>query len=414
MANGWIVEHRCTQCGAPIALEEADRYFSCPFCRVNICLTTEDYFRYYLEPREKSAENIFYVPYWRTRGIIFSCDEALEVKSTILDATYCGLGAGDYPESLGLRPQALNLKFATPESRIEFPEPALAFPEAFARIAEVLPQCQAGNVPVKVFLRSFLGEKVSIVYAPFFIKNRALHDGILGRPLKALKDGVSTDPPPRANGHPLIVLPALCPECGWDLDGGRDSIVFFCRHCNKAWYLTGNGLEQKSFFVLRGEEGQTTHLPFWRIKAEIEGLDLRSMADLARVANLPVVIPKKWEWDDLSFWIPAFRVHAPLFLRLARLLTLQQPRDLLEEEEPLSAVQPASLSMGDAPDILRVIVASLVGPKKRIWPCLETLSAKVLQTDLVYIPFQDQKNDLFNPSLKVSVPWNSLKYGQYR
>ena len=76
---------------------------------------------------------MFYVPYWRIRGIVFSCDEELEVKSSIVDATYCGVGVESYPESLGLRPQALRLRFATPESGILFPEPSLMFNQVFER-----------------------------------------------------------------------------------------------------------------------------------------------------------------------------------------------------------------------------------------------------------------------------------------
>jgi predicted RNA-binding Zn-ribbon protein involved in translation (DUF1610 family) len=413
MGSGWIVEHRCTQCGAPISLEETDRFFTCPFCRVKICLTTKDHFRYYLPPPDNTTEEMFYIPYWRIRGMVFSCDGELEVKSTIVDATYCGLGVKIYPESLGLRPQALKLRFATPESGKSFPEPSFTFQEAFDKIEAALPQYQQGNDPVRVFHRTFIGEKVSIVYAPFFIKNRSFHDGILGKPFKPLKDGMSDTAPPGGTGQPLEVLPALCPECGWDLEGGRDSVVFFCRNCNEAWYLTGNGLERKAFFVLNGGEGQTTHLPFWRIKADVSGLDLRSFGDLARLANLPVVVHKEWESAEIYFWVPGFRVHASLFLRLARLLTLQQPGEIIESEEPLVNPQPASLPMRDAPESLKIIIASLVAMKKRMWPSLETVSTRVVHTDLVYIPFQEQKDEFFNPSLKISVAKNSLKYGQY-
>jgi predicted RNA-binding Zn-ribbon protein involved in translation (DUF1610 family) len=413
MGGSWTVEHRCTQCGAPITLEETDRFFICPFCRAKILLTTEDHFRYYLQPSTKSTEEIFYIPYWRVRGIVFSCDEELEVKSSIVDATYCGYGAGTYPESLGLRPQALRLRFATSESGKPFCEPSFAFHETFEKIYAGLPQRQMGNLPVRVFYKSFVGEKVSVVYAPFFIKNRALHDGILGKPFKPLKDGMSNIEPPDGIDHPLKVLPALCPECGWDLEGDRDSTVFFCTNCNKAWYLMEHGLEQKPFLVLKGAERHTKHLPFWRIKVDIEGLQLRSMADLAHVANLPVVVREEWNSTGLYFWVPGFRVHAPLFLRLARLLTLQQPGDIMEYEESLAAPQPTSLPMNDAPNSLKVIIASLVAMKKRIWPSLGTISTRVVHSDLVYIPFREQKDELFNPSLKISIAKNALKYGQY-
>ena len=173
-----------------------------------------------------------------------------------------------------------------------------------------------------------------------------------------------------------------------------------------------HGLEEKPFFVMRGSK-QTMNLPFWRIKADVSGLDLRSFADLARLANLPIVVREEMESTNLLFWVPGFRVRAPLFLRLARLLTLQQPGEIIESEESLVNPQPVSLPMSDAHHSLKVIIASLVAMKKRIWPSLETVSTRAVHTDLVYIPFQEQNDELFNPSLKISVAKNSLKYGQY-
>jgi NADH pyrophosphatase NudC (nudix superfamily) len=26
-----------------------------------------------------------------------------------------------------------------------------------------------------------------------------------------------------------------CPHCGWDMEGGKDSLVLICRNCNIAW-----------------------------------------------------------------------------------------------------------------------------------------------------------------------------------
>ncbi len=85
----------------------------------------------------------------------------------------------------------------------------------------------------------------------------------------------------------------------------------------------------------------------------------------------------------------------------------------MECEEVLIAPQSASLPLSDVPDSLKMVVASLIATKKRTWPSLGTISTKAVQTDLVYIPFQEQKDDLFNLSLKISIAKNALKYGQY-
>jgi len=36
-------------------------------------------------------------------------------------------------------------------------------------------------------------------------------------------------------------------------------------------------------------------VPFWRISAKISPINLSSHADLARMANLPIAIPREWE-----------------------------------------------------------------------------------------------------------------------
>jgi hypothetical protein len=70
------------------------------------------------------------------------------------------------------------------------------------------------------------------------------------------------------------------------------------------------------------------------------------------------------------------------------------------------------LSITDALRSIKVILASLIAIKKRVWPSLESVSTREIHTDLVYIPFQEEKGELFNPTLKISVPRNSLRFGQ--
>lgn len=413
MAAPWTVEHRCSQCGAPILLEEANRHFVCPFCRVSICLITKDHFRYYFEPQQKFADEMIYVPYWRIRGVVFSCDESLEVTSSMVDASQCAFHNEDYPEFLGLRPQALKLRFALPESGMVFTEPPSNVHEELTKIETAIPRQRDQGTPLRVFHRSFMSQKVSIVYAPFFIKNRALHDGIIGKPIKSLREMPSYHSTPGAVSHWLKVVPGICPECGGDLEGGRDSVIFLCLQCGKAWRLTEDGLVFQPFSILEGDSGQAVHLPFWRIQADVEGLVLRSRADLVRTANMPIALRQEWESQAFHFWVPAFKVHAPLFLRLARLLTLHQPTPVSAGQDILDSPQPASLSPADAAHCLTVVLASLVAVKKRIWPLLHELSIRPIRSELVYIPFHRQGEEFFNDSLKISVAENSLKYGQY-
>ena len=49
-------QNQCPQCGAPADLEETDRLFACPFCRVTSLLLTRDYFRYVLPARNPGRQ----------------------------------------------------------------------------------------------------------------------------------------------------------------------------------------------------------------------------------------------------------------------------------------------------------------------------------------------------------------------
>jgi len=73
--SNFKIEQQCPQCGAPIILDEADRILSCKFCRTRIYLATEDFFRFYLPPAEGIPENIYFIPYWRIKGLSFTIQE---------------------------------------------------------------------------------------------------------------------------------------------------------------------------------------------------------------------------------------------------------------------------------------------------------------------------------------------------
>ena len=68
----YLVEHQCPQCGAPAILEETERLFACPFCRVRSYLLSRGAFRYFLPAKTPERHTLFYLPYWRLKGMWFS------------------------------------------------------------------------------------------------------------------------------------------------------------------------------------------------------------------------------------------------------------------------------------------------------------------------------------------------------
>jgi len=73
--SNFQIEQQCPQCGAPIILDEADRILSCKFCRTRVYLAAEDYFRFYIPPAEGISETIYFIPYWRIKGLSYTIKE---------------------------------------------------------------------------------------------------------------------------------------------------------------------------------------------------------------------------------------------------------------------------------------------------------------------------------------------------
>ena len=67
-----LIEYECPQCGAPAELEETDRLFTCQYCRVKSYLYHKDYFQYVLPHNAPKSKNLFFIPYWRFKGMLFS------------------------------------------------------------------------------------------------------------------------------------------------------------------------------------------------------------------------------------------------------------------------------------------------------------------------------------------------------
>ena len=103
------IEHACPQCGAPAHLEETDRLFACPFCRVKSFLLTRDYFRYVLPAKNPTGKELYYAPYWRFKGVLlFTTPAGNDYK--FVDVSHCAADIPGFPLTLGLRAQAMKLK----------------------------------------------------------------------------------------------------------------------------------------------------------------------------------------------------------------------------------------------------------------------------------------------------------------
>jgi hypothetical protein len=136
------------------------------------------------------------------------------------------LASDVFPYSLGLKPQALKLKFVSPKIEGSFIAPQLPFQELITR---------SHTPAAPVFHQTFIGEAISRIYSPMYVENDKLYGAFLKRPVTIWEKG-STDLYSflSPEDSQIQFIPTLCPRCGWDMEGGKASLALVCRNCNSA------------------------------------------------------------------------------------------------------------------------------------------------------------------------------------
>ena len=304
--SSWEIELQCSQCGAPILLEETDRLLICPYCHVKLFLWTPSQFCYCLPALKAPSENLIFIPYWRFKGVAYSVIP-FEVRHRIVDATLLAYSQRVFPATLGIRPQALKIRFASREIQGTFVEPQMSRREATMRIQNQFQGLESGLLGRPPFHREFIGELGSLIFFPVFIRNGRIVDGILGKVLGPKEDLLLDDARSEIHEHwEINPISTLCPNCGNPLQGRRESIVLFCMICHVAWNPSSGRLVASKFEVSVRKGDSSVYLPFWRMRVAVGGIALKSYAELARAANLPKMIRPEWEEQEVYFWVPAF------------------------------------------------------------------------------------------------------------
>jgi hypothetical protein len=404
----WEIELQCPQCGAPVSLEETDRLLICSYCHVRLYLWTSGQFCYCLPALKASLENLIFIPYWRFKGVAYSAIP-FEVRHRILDATILALSHRGLPTTLGIRPQAMKIRFASREIQGTFLKPLMSLQEATMRIQSQFQDLEWELQGYPPFHREFIGELGGLIFFPVFLRGGTIVDGILGKVIGPkgdlfLDEGQSGIP----DHWEIKSISTLCPNCGNPLQGGRESLLLFCGICHVAWDPCSGSLVAKKFEVLPGKRDHSVYLPFWMMRVAVEGMALKSYADLARAANLPKVIRPEWEGQEVYFWIPAFRLHPELFLRLSKQMTLFQPAEKTESILPEASVQPVTFSEKNATGSLKILLADLLSKKRDTFPRLHEISIKPVESRLVLMPFTSTGRELIHPQLGIGLQRQTL------
>ena len=404
---GFTVEQDCPQCGASIELDETDRLLRCPYCNVKNFLFTPSYFRFVL-PHKSPGKDIIYAPYLRFRGNVFFC-KGWTVGHRIVDITQAGLSFKGIPMSLGLRPQAMKMRFITPDTEGSFLRLSLKAPEILKRAGKL----PSGSSSGQLFHRAYIGETLSLIYLPLFVDGNRLFDAVLNRPMAKLLQGqdVLEQAMKKKPRWKLIFLPTLCPQCGWNLNAERDSIVLTCSNCETAWEASEGKFVPVSFRVAPGREDDNAYLPFWKISATAKGVEINSFADFIRLTNQPRVAGREWENEDMSFWSPAFKIRPKVFLRLSSQLTISQKRFRTEETVTGKNLFPVTLPRSEAAQAMKIILASSAVNKRNVLPHLPRLRFDIKGSTLVYLPFKEKGSEMIQQHMGISINKNTLKFG---
>jgi predicted RNA-binding Zn-ribbon protein involved in translation (DUF1610 family) len=402
----FLIQHHCPQCGAPATLEETDRIFSCQFCRVKSLLVPKPYFRYLFAADAPKGKDVFYVPFWRFKGMFFACGHQ-GIHHRFIDVSRQALHSKVFPISVGVRSQALKLKFVSSDTPGRFLTPNIPLTKAM----DIFDTQYSSCVPKPILHQAHIGESLSLLYSPFYV-DQTLYDGISNVPAAdTLPEDFDANSlsslPPRDS---VRFIPALCPNCGWDLRADKDAIALACENCGSIWQAGGNGMEKIHVaHAPATEEGPSVYVPFWRIKAEVKGLQLDSYADLVRQANLPKVIQEAWEATEFRFWIPAFKVQPRTFLRLSTTFTLSQPQETLEITIPKQKMLSVNLPVEEAAEVLKTTVAGFLKPAKRLLTLFPDIRIRPIRYLLVYLPFIEKHHEFINLKYRFAINKNQIK-----
>ena len=405
---GFTIEQACPQCGAPIEMDETDQLLSCPYCEVKSAIFATSYFRYAL-PHKAPKKDIIYAPFLRFKGNVFFCKDTT-VNHKIVDITATGLELKGLPVSLGLRPQAMKMKFVTPETEGSF----LRFTLKATDILDRAGRISSGPMSNQILHRSYIGETMSLIYLPLYLEGDKLFDAILNRPIGKVPNSNETLEP-MIHKNPkweLRFLATLCPQCGWNLEGERDSVVLTCPNCDNAWSLFKGQYKRIPYALVPSPSPNCRYLPFWKTSAKAKGIEINSFADFIRITNQPRVLEEKWEKEPMHFWSPAFKIRPKVFLKLSKQFTIMQKTFKTEERTKGKYLFPITLPRNEAAQAMKVILASATLTKNNVYPYLPQIRFEVDRSELIYLPFVEKGHEMIQEDLDISINKNTLEFGR--
>jgi DNA-directed RNA polymerase subunit RPC12/RpoP len=406
------VEQGCPQCGAPVTLSETDRLLTCPYCGVRNFLRSGGAFRYMLPAKVDRPQrgDLLCVPYLRLKSTVY-CVSETGITHRIIDTTRLGHPLPGMPPTLGVRPQAMKLARVTAETGGRFLRMSV---KARSLLENGTAPGRRGKTGRNQYHRTSIGETFSLIYLPLDRDETHLVDAVTGNPVVELEqlESFPLNGVPSSPRWQVRFLPALCPRCGWSLDGEGDCLTLTCSNCDSAWEIGDHGLRRTDWQVQPGGPGTAMYLPFWKISAAVPTLAIAGFADFIERTNQPLAARPSWRDRAMSFWIPAFKLRPRVFLRLGRQVTVSQWRLQTEKGHAIAGLLPVTLPATEARRAIKVTLAACAVSPQAIYPALPEAQIRIADHSLAYLPFVDKGHDWVQPHTGAVVAKSVLRFGR--
>lgn len=409
------IEQSCPSCGAAIVVNEDDKLIRCEFCDVSnfrIDVTAARYILPFTLPENIHEDSVIFLPYLRFKGSVFFTDNE-QVRFKIVDTTRLALDMSSLPPSLGLRPQVMKVRPVTTASMGQFVLQTVPVKTAFLQATKLV-ELYAGRDSSPVLHRAFIGETISVIYQPCYLKNDTVVDAVDGRRLGRVDILPLTDvkkSPSKSSWEPRFIG-TLCPDCGGLLKGERDSRVLGCDNCNTYWAETKGRLKRLTWSMVEETVKGSHYFPFWKIYFTTAGYPLSTFGDLIDFTNQPIIVSDTLKDEKLCFIIPAFKINPKKLLQIASQLTIAQSKISAGSNNVLRKNYPVTLDVSEAIQSIKSVLAHLTVGKKKKLHNLSHINVKTESTELLFLPFSKNVHDYMQNQIPASIQVAAVRYGR--
>ena len=140
-------------------------------------LQIKSFFRYELPDQIPAHQQLVYLPYWRFKGMLFSCVPR-KIQHQFVDVSLPAIQSHLFPSTLGFRSQVLKLRFSRPAPPARYLQHNLSHKAVMQKLRERYKPRDSRHL----LHQAFIGDTVSMIYAPFYV-DKYLYDGVLNEPI---------------------------------------------------------------------------------------------------------------------------------------------------------------------------------------------------------------------------------------